>query len=70
VGPATPDTSEEAAVKLVRALVAATAIGLVASPQVAPAAPSLAHLQGVAELKSWFNSNRGHPRLLLLLSPT
>ena len=30
----------------------------------------LAQLQGMAELKSWFNGNKGRPRLILLLSPT
>ena len=33
-------------------------------------APPLQPLNGVDELKAWFNSNRAHPRLLLLLSPT
>ena len=39
----------------------------------APAAQSgarLQHLGGVEELKSWFNSGQGHPRLIFLLSPT
>jgi len=27
-------------------------------------------LAGVDELKSWFNANRAHARLVLLLSPT
>ena len=39
-----------------------------------PAAQSsrsrLAHLGGVAELEAWFNAGQGHPRLILLLSPT
>ena len=33
-------------------------------------APTLAHLKGIEELKIWFNQNRGHPRLVLLVSPT
>ena len=35
-----------------------------------PAAPALRDLRGVEELKTWFNVNRGHVRLILLLSPT
>jgi hypothetical protein len=34
------------------------------------AAPGLPHLRGMKELKTWFNANQGHPRLILLLSPT
>lgn len=34
------------------------------------AAPALAHLKGVDELKTWFNAGKGHARLILLLSPT
>jgi hypothetical protein len=30
----------------------------------------LEQLRGMAELKSWFNGNKGRPRLILLLSPT
>lgn len=33
-------------------------------------APQLQPLKGVDELKAWFNANRAHPRLVLLLSPT
>jgi hypothetical protein len=33
-------------------------------------APHLKPLAGVNELKSWFNANKEHPRLVLLLSPT
>jgi len=33
-------------------------------------APHLRPLAVVDELKSWFNTNRAHPRLVLLLSPT
>ena len=34
------------------------------------AASQLAQLQGMSELKSWFNAHKGRPRLILLLSPT
>jgi hypothetical protein len=33
-------------------------------------APTLAHLRGIDELRAWFNDNREHPRLILLVSPT
>ena len=33
-------------------------------------APPLQPLKGVDELKTWFNANGAHPRLVLLLSPT
>src|SRR5262249_60782463 len=32
--------------------------------------PALERLKGIEELKSWFNSGGGHPRLIFLLSPT
>ncbi|PYR58379.1 MAG: hypothetical protein DMF91_17375 [Acidobacteria bacterium] len=36
-----------------------------------PAADAaLRDLRGVEELKAWFNTNSGHARLILLLSPT
>jgi hypothetical protein len=33
-------------------------------------APTLRRLQGIDELKTWFNAGAGHPRLIFLLSPT
>ena len=41
-----------------------------AASALAPLAPSLRQLHGVDELKSWFNSYKGHPRLIFLVSPT
>ncbi len=35
-----------------------------------PAGATLRDLRGVDELKTWFNANHGHVRLILLLSPT
>ncbi len=31
---------------------------------------TLRRLGGIDEMKSWFNANRGHVRVLFLLSPT
>jgi hypothetical protein len=39
------------------------------SPQGAQA-PTLRRLQGIDELRKWFNAGAGHPRLIFLLSPT
>jgi hypothetical protein len=30
----------------------------------------LSQLRGIDDLKSWFNANKGHPRLIFLVSPT
>jgi len=48
----------------------ALALALLAAPHAVPAAAGLSQLRGVQELKSWFNSYKGRPRLILLLSPT
>jgi hypothetical protein len=34
------------------------------------AAPALAHLRGIEDIRGWFNAGKGHVRLILLLSPT
>jgi len=34
------------------------------------AAAVLPHLRGIEEVRDWFNANKGHVRLILLLSPT
>ena len=52
------------------AILTVFALALVAVPNAAPTSATLQQLQGVQELKSWFNSFKGHPRLVLLLSPT
>ena len=65
-------------------IVAVFVLALFAVPHAAPAASSLfdpaesgllaqgrlSQLRGMQELKSWFNTFNGHPRLILLLSPT
>jgi len=53
-----------------RAVAAVLALALLAPPSAAPAASTLSQLRGVDELRSWFNSFNGHPRLIFLLSPT
>ena len=52
--------------KVIRVFVAVFALALVALP----AASTLPQLRGMQELKSWFNTYKGHPRLIFLLSPT
>lgn len=43
---------------------------LVSALPAAAQAPALRPLHGVETLKSWFNTNRDHPRVIFLLSPT
>jgi hypothetical protein len=47
--------------------IAAIAAVLAARPF---AASTLPHLHGIDEIRDWFNSGKGHVRLILLLSPT
>lgn len=55
-------------VRIGGALVAA-AVLLGPSPMAAQPA-RLLHLAGIQEMKAWFNGQQGHPRLMVLLSPT
>lgn len=55
--------------RLLRFPLFAALLGLLLAAPTA-AAPALPHLRGMRELKQWFNANQGHPRLMLLLSPT
>ena len=48
----------------------ALAAVLTTSPAAQSSGAPLRHLGGVDELKAWFNAGQGHPRLILLLSPT
>jgi hypothetical protein len=54
--------------RTVSTIVALAALGVSAVP--ASPAPSLKRLDGINELKAWFNAGVGRPRLILLLSPT
>jgi hypothetical protein len=56
--------------KCIRSVVVVIALVVLATPRVTPAAPTLGQLRGIEELKSWFNTFKGHPRLILLVSPT
>ena len=70
--------------KSIRSIVAVFALAVLALPHAAPAASprfesaeswllapdKLAQLRGIEELKSWFNTFKGHPRLIFLVSPT
>ncbi len=52
------------------AAAAFVALWLLSALPGAAQAPALRPLKGVDELKSWFNANREHPRVIFLLSPT
>ena len=52
-----------------RSIVAMLALAICAAEPATPAS-ALSQLRGMQELKSWFNTFNGHPRLILLLSPT
>jgi hypothetical protein len=54
-----------------RVLGAIVALGLLlgAAPRAARPA-KLRQLAGINDLKVWFNANRGHPKAIVLLSPT
>jgi hypothetical protein len=39
-------------------------------PRSAPPGVTMADLHGVADLQARFNADRGHPRLVMILSPT
>jgi hypothetical protein len=70
--------------KFIRSIVAVVALAVLAVPHAAPAASPpfesaesgllaqdrLSRLRGLQELKGWFNTFKGRPRLILLLSPT
>ena len=49
---------------------AAVALWSLSVSPAATQAPALRPLNGVGELKAWFNANREHPRVIFLLSPT
>jgi hypothetical protein len=49
---------------------AALSAFMVTAPQGIASTAPLSDVRGVAELRAWFNAQRGHPRLVLLLSPT
>lgn len=61
----------QAVSRSLRASVAALVVALaVVCVPAAAQAPKLQRLRGIDELKTWFNANAGHPRLIFLLSPT
>jgi hypothetical protein len=56
--------------KSIRSIVVVFALAIFAVPHAMPAAAGLSQLRGMQELKSWFNTFNGHPRLIFLVSPT
>jgi hypothetical protein len=55
---------------LVASIVLATAALLARSTTLAPPPATLVDLRGPSELRAAFNNDRGHLRVVLLLSPT
>jgi hypothetical protein len=53
-----------------RLLCAVVALAAVLARAPHAAAPTLQHLGGIDELRTWFNAGKGHTRLIFLLSPT
>ena len=53
---------------MIRCILAFAALLATAPPAIE--AQELKRLDGIAELKTWFNAGKGHPRLIFLLSPT
>ena len=54
-----------------RIRLACTAVAIAAVLASRPfAAPTLPHLRGIEDVRSWFNAEKGRVRLILLLSPT
>ncbi len=51
-------------------IVVAVVALLTSAPATQSTTSGLRHLEGVDELKTWFNAGKGHPRLIFLLSPT
>ena len=56
--------------KAIRSIVVVFSLAILAAPHAMPAAAGLSQLRGMQELKSWFNTFNGHPRLIFLVSPT
>ena len=54
----------------IRLACAAVAIAAVLASSRPFAAPTLPHLRGIEDVRSWFNAEKGRVRLILLLSPT
>ena len=56
--------------RFLRVALVSVGLAVVALAGSLPAASELSQLRGLDELKSWFNSYKGHTRLLFLVSPT